>query len=84
MIANGNIDEGVQLLCLVGKSIDACKYLQSYDRYTDAAWLAKISLSESESADIMRRWANFLNVTNQKVIYHLSFYHLSFFHLSIH
>lgn len=42
MIANGNIDEGVQLLCLIGKSVDACRYLQSYDRWTDAAWLAKV------------------------------------------
>jgi hypothetical protein len=42
MIANGNVDEGVQLLCLIGKSMDACRYLQTYDRWTDAVWLAKV------------------------------------------
>jgi hypothetical protein len=42
LIANGSIDEGVQMLCLIGKSFDACRYLQSYDRWNDAAWLAKV------------------------------------------
>lgn len=41
MIANGEVNEGVQLLCLIGKNLDACRYLQTYDRWTDAAWLAK-------------------------------------------
>lgn len=82
LIAHGKVDEGVQLLCLIGKSLDACRYLQSYDRWTDAAWLAKvktkphfvtqfypqISLNEAECRSVLRRWAQFLNGTNQKVI----------------
>lgn len=67
LIAHGKVDEGVQLLCLIGKSLDACRYLQSYDRWTDAAWLAKISLSEEECRSVLKRWAQFLNGTNQKM-----------------
>ena len=37
MIQNGHIDEGVQLLCLIGKTFDACNYLQSCGRWYDAA-----------------------------------------------
>lgn len=34
--------EGVQLLCLIDKGLDACRYLQSYDEWDQAAWLAKV------------------------------------------
>eukprot|EP01114_Cavostelium_apophysatum_P016161 TRINITY_DN4543_c0_g1_i5.p1 TRINITY_DN4543_c0_g1~~TRINITY_DN4543_c0_g1_i5.p1 ORF type:complete len:1158 (+),score=259.94 TRINITY_DN4543_c0_g1_i5:107-3580(+) len=67
LIANGNLDEGVQLLCLIGKSLDACRYLQSYDRWADAAWLAKVTLQENECAVVMRRWAQFLIQSGQKI-----------------
>jgi hypothetical protein len=66
LIANNNIDEGIQMLCLIGKSFDACRYLQSYDRWTDSIWLAKIALPEEECSDIMRRWAKFLSQSDQK------------------
>lgn len=35
--------EGVQLLCLIDKGLDACRYLQTYGRWYQAAWLAKVS-----------------------------------------
>jgi len=57
----------VQLLCLIGKSLDACRYLQSYDRWTDAAWLAKISLGENDCGTILKRWAQFLSSTDQRM-----------------
>jgi hypothetical protein len=41
LIANGAVDEGVQLLCIIGRALDACRYLQTYERWMDAAWLAK-------------------------------------------
>lgn len=66
-IVNGNIDEGVQFLCLIGKSFEACRYLQGYDRWTDAVWLAKISLPEDECSVILKHWAYYLHSTNQKV-----------------
>ncbi|PKU30729.1 wd repeat-containing protein hypothetical protein [Limosa lapponica baueri] len=33
--------EGVQLLCLIDKAADACRYLQTYGEWNRAAWLAK-------------------------------------------
>jgi hypothetical protein len=67
LIANGALDEGVQLLCLIGRSLDACRYLQSYDRWNEAALLAKLTLSKRESAQVFRRWSDFLVANNQLV-----------------
>lgn len=36
------VAEGVQLLCLIDKAADACRYLQTYGEWTRAAWLAKV------------------------------------------
>ena len=35
--------EGVQLLCLIDKGLDACRYLQTYGEWDRAAWLAKVA-----------------------------------------
>ncbi|KAL3050051.1 hypothetical protein OYC64_012162 [Pagothenia borchgrevinki] len=43
MIANGKLAEGVQLLCLIDKAADACRYLQTYGEWNRAAWLAKVT-----------------------------------------
>ncbi len=43
LIANGKLSEGVQLLCLIDKGLDACRYLQTYGQWHQAAWLAKVS-----------------------------------------
>ncbi|KAG9344447.1 hypothetical protein JZ751_011117 [Albula glossodonta] len=53
MIANGKLAEGVQLLCLIDKAADACRYLQTYGEWNRAAWLAKAS-------DVLKRWAEHL------------------------
>ena len=34
--------EGVQLLCMIDKGLDACRYLQTYGKWDEAAWLAKV------------------------------------------
>uniref|UniRef100_A0A3Q3W4A3 WD repeat-containing protein 11 n=1 Tax=Mola mola TaxID=94237 RepID=A0A3Q3W4A3_MOLML len=60
MIANGKLAEGVQLLCLIDKAADACRYLQTYGEWNRAAWLAKVRLSPSESSDVLKRWAEHL------------------------
>jgi len=44
LIANGKLSEGVQLLCLIEKGLDACRYLQTYDQWDQAAWLAKVTV----------------------------------------
>ncbi|TSN48459.1 WD repeat-containing protein 11 [Bagarius yarrelli] len=43
MIASGKLAEGVQLLCLIDKAADACRYLQTYGEWNRAAWLAKVN-----------------------------------------
>uniref|UniRef100_A0A8C1VI76 WD repeat domain 11 n=1 Tax=Cyprinus carpio TaxID=7962 RepID=A0A8C1VI76_CYPCA len=60
MIANGKLAEGVQLLCLIDKAADACRYLQTYGEWNRAAWLAKVRLSPVESSDVLKRWAEHL------------------------
>ncbi|KAA0717551.1 WD repeat-containing protein 11 [Triplophysa tibetana] len=60
MIANGKLAEGVQLLCLIDKAVDACRYLQTYGEWNRAAWLAKVRLSPTESSDVLKRWAEHL------------------------
>ncbi len=42
LIANGKLSEGIQLLCLIDKGLDACRYLQTYGQWHQAAWLAKV------------------------------------------
>ncbi|XP_064605109.1 WD repeat-containing protein 11-like [Liolophura sinensis] len=60
LIANGRLSEGVQLLCLIDKGLDACRYLQTYGVWHQAAWLAKASLQFSEYSEVMKRWADHL------------------------
>lgn len=60
LIAQGSLQEGAQLLCLIGRSADACKFMISEGRWTDAAWLANVSLGAAERDGIMARWASFL------------------------
>lgn len=38
-----SLSEGVQLLCLIDKAADACRYLQTYGEWNRAAWLAKVT-----------------------------------------
>eukprot|EP01060_Flectonema_neradi_P017538 TRINITY_DN24404_c0_g1_i1.p1 TRINITY_DN24404_c0_g1~~TRINITY_DN24404_c0_g1_i1.p1 ORF type:complete len:1220 (+),score=185.89 TRINITY_DN24404_c0_g1_i1:72-3731(+) len=60
LIGNGNIEGAVEMLCLVGRGHEACRAYQTHDRWEDAARLAKVSLSEEETKDILRRWASHL------------------------
>ena len=49
MIAEGRIWDGVQLLCLIDKVLDACKYLQSNNQWDASLWLAKCRLPAKAS-----------------------------------
>ncbi|XP_052100859.1 WD repeat-containing protein 11-like [Mytilus californianus] len=60
LIANGKLTEGVQLLCLINKGLDACRYLQTYSEWDLAVWLAKSTLNYSEFAEVMKRWVDHL------------------------
>lgn len=65
LIANGSVDEGVQLLSLIGKSLDACRYLQSHDRWVEAAQLAKLTLGYDDAGHIYKKWVEHLVSENQ-------------------
>jgi hypothetical protein len=67
LIANGNVWEGVQLLCLIGKGLDACRYLISYGLWEAAVWLAKSVLPTAETHEVMRKWTDHLWVNGHKV-----------------
>ncbi len=83
LIAEGMIDEGVQLLSLMpadplvpvpspqlqaSKGVrDAARYLQSYDRWTDAAWLVKLHYPSHapQCREVLVRWAHYLFTVQQ-------------------
>ncbi|KAK3585480.1 hypothetical protein CHS0354_003328 [Potamilus streckersoni] len=68
LIANGKLIEGVQLLCMIDKGLDACRYLQTYGSWDKAVWLAKSALEITESSEVMKKWVDHLCSTsvNQK------------------
>ncbi len=59
--------EGVQLLCLIDKGIDACRYLQTYNDWYTSSWLAKSTLAEKEMCEVFMKWCEYLITCNQKV-----------------
>merc|ERR1712142_18477 len=64
MIAAGKVSEGCQLLCLINKALDACRYMQTYGQWHQAIWLAKSTLEESDSAQVLRRYVDHLCSAN--------------------
>ncbi|XP_038045535.1 WD repeat-containing protein 11-like isoform X5 [Patiria miniata] len=68
LIANNKLSEGVQLLCLINKGIDACRYLITYREWNQAVWLAKATLPFSEYCTVLRRYVDYLcsPTVNQK------------------
>ncbi|CAH0382935.1 unnamed protein product [Bemisia tabaci] len=68
LIANGKIWEGVELLCLIGKGLDACRYLLSYNQHASVIWLAKAVLPTDECKEVMMKVAeHFLSQGNKDV-----------------
>jgi len=63
---------GVQLLCLIGKGLDACRYLTSYGLWERAAWLAKSVLPQGELGEVLKKWAEHLAVNGNRVIKKIS------------
>ncbi|XP_067952067.1 WD repeat-containing protein 11-like [Watersipora subatra] len=56
LIAHGKLEEGIELLCLIEKSADACRYLQTYGQWAESIRLAKVTLERQEVADVVSRW----------------------------
>lgn len=68
LIANARLMEGAQLLCLIDKQQDACRYLQTYGEWYYSVWLAKATLQERDYTDVFCKWAEHLAAVgiNQK------------------
>ena len=76
LIAAGKLDEGVELLCLVGCNLDACYYLQSEGLWHRAALLAKSTLHYAAYAEVLSRWADNLGAGSspaEAVLLYLTF-----------
>lgn len=59
LIAEGQIWEGIQLLCLIDKVSDACNYLQSCRQWDSSLWLAKCRLADvqpEEYSKVVRKY----------------------------
>ena len=50
----------MQLLCLIDKGLDGCRYLQTYGEWQTAAWLARATLSERDCGEVFTKWADHL------------------------
>lgn len=61
--------EGAQLLALIDKGLDACRYMQTYGQWYMSVWLAKSTLNEREAKEVIMRWGEHLasSTVNQKV-----------------
>lgn len=59
LIAHGKVDEGVQLLCTIDLSAEACRYLQDHHQWERSIWLAKLRLKSqsNEYLEIVKRWS---------------------------
>lgn len=60
------LNAGVELLCLVGCHLDACYYLQTANKWKQAATLAKATLHPAGCTDVLSRWVDHLT-SAQKV-----------------
>ena len=58
------------MLCLIGLTFDACKYLQDNNEWEKAAWLGKMRLGDEEWLEVIKRWIDHLcnSQMNNKVI----------------
>ena len=60
LISEGSLQEGVQLLTIIGKGFEGCKHLISQGKWTQAAWLASLLLEKEERATVLSMWATYL------------------------
>ena len=64
LIAEGKLWEGVQLLCLIDKAADACKYLQSSGEWDASLWLAKCRLKGADLESVAEKYCEHYALSN--------------------
>lgn len=66
LIANGKVDEGVQLLCTIDLCTEACRYLQDHNQWERSIWLAKLRLksNSNEYIEVIKRWSEQVRVNS--------------------
>jgi hypothetical protein len=66
LIARGDVDLGVQLLVLVGRATEACRYLCESNRWDDAIRLSKLQvMSEADKLQLYEKWCTHLAVSQK-------------------
>jgi hypothetical protein len=67
LIANGKVDEGVQLLCTIDLCAEACRYLQDHNQWERSIWLAKLRLksNSNEYIEVIKRWSEYIRLNSQ-------------------
>jgi len=67
LIANGKVDEGVQLLCTIDLCTEACRYLQDHNQWERSIWLAKLRLksNSNEYIEVIKRWSEYIRLNSQ-------------------
>ena len=64
LIANGKVEEGVQLLCTIDLCAEACRYLQDHNQWERSIWLAKLRVksNSNEYIDLIKRWSEYVRL----------------------
>ncbi|XP_037068815.1 WD repeat-containing protein 11-like [Pollicipes pollicipes] len=60
LIAAGHVYKGVEILCVIGQTLDGCRYLQSSGLWEEAVVLARCSLPPGQAAQVIGKHADHL------------------------
>jgi len=65
LLASGETDAGLELLCLLSKHSEAVKHVESANDWSKAILLCKSSLSPKQGHDCLSKYAHYLNSQRQ-------------------
>jgi len=65
LLASGETDDGLEILCLLSKHSEAVKYVESANDWPKAILLSKTSLSPKQAQDCLSKYGHFLNSQRQ-------------------
>jgi hypothetical protein len=65
LLASGDTDDGLELLCLLSKHSEAVKYVESANDWSKAILLSKSSLNTAQAHDSLSKYGHYLNSQRQ-------------------